>query len=286
MMAKHTVLVVTITLMSFLSGCATWAQHGVTAEHNEKYRIAITPIEVTADIEKAVDIMTPPHEITDEQELIHRQMQDVAGRLSGFLNSKLGESNYIEPVSVGGVNDNLPSAAPHTWSLDELQSLKTSRNIQAVLDVKLSGYGKIKKKWLTYLIGTGVVEGVVQGVLAAKLVKNTWVGIAVALEEIGQEILVWGGGSYLFNEHYAPVTLEAQLISTTDGRQIWSDTVFASVDKDAIKLLPEQDRKKKELQLNLTAKKAINELSEDINKEAKSNLNVDTGSLEEWDTEN
>lgn len=286
MIAKHTVLVVTITLMSFLSGCATWAQHGVTAEHNEKYRIAVTPIEVTADIEKAVDIMTPPPEITDEQELIHRQMQDVAGRLTGFLNSKLGESSYIEPVSVGGVNDNLPAAAPHTWRLDELQSLKTSRNIQAVLDVKLSGYGKIKKKWLTYLIGTGVVEGVVQGVLAAKLVKNTWVGIAVALEEIGQEILVWGGGSYLFNEHYAPVTLEAQLISTTDGKQIWSDTVFASVDKDAIKLLPEQDRKKKELQLNLTARKAINELSEDINKEAKSNLNVDTGSLEEWDTEN
>ena len=116
------------------------------------------------------------------------------------------------------------------------------------------------------------MEGVVQGVLAAKLTDNTWVGIAIALEEVGQEVLVGGGGSYLFNKHYAPVTLEAQLVSTLDGKPIWDDTVFVSVDKNAIEALPEEDRKKKEIQLNLTAKMALDELAADLDETAKSNL--------------
>ena len=118
------------------------------------------------------------------------------------------------------------------------------------------------------------MEGVVQGVLAAKLVDSTWVGIVIALEEIGQEVLVWGGGSYLFNKHYAPVTLEAQLISTLDGKPIWDDTVFVSVDKDAIEALPVEDRKKKEIQLNLTAKKALDELAGDLDEKTKNNLRI------------
>jgi hypothetical protein len=100
------------------------------------------------------------------------------------------------------------------------------------------------------------VESVVQGVLAAKLTNNTWVGIVVALEEAGQEALVWGGGSHLFNKHYAPVTLEEQLINNLDGKPIWDDTVFVSVDNKAIEALPEEKQKKKEIQLNLTAKKS------------------------------
>ena len=107
--------------------------------------------------------------------------------------------------------------------------------------------------------------------LIAKVVNNTWVGIAVGVEEIVQEILVWGGGSYLFNKHYSPVTLDAQLISTTDGKVIWDDMVFVSVDIKAIAKLPEEDRKKRDLHLMLTAKKAINELVSDINKKARRN---------------
>ena len=46
---------------------------------------------------------------------------------------------------------------PETFPEDpaELQKLKADRNIQAVLVVKLAGYGKLKKKWVTYLIGSG-----------------------------------------------------------------------------------------------------------------------------------
>jgi hypothetical protein len=264
-------------LVCLLSGCATWAQHGVTAGQNKKFRIALMPVEVTAEIGKISDIMTSPPAVADEKKFIQEQMQIVSDQLTHALHSRLSASSYVEIVPIEPSEADtiiLTPAAPQALSPEEFAKLKIGSDVQAVLLVKLSGYGKMKKKWLTYLIGTGVVEGVVQGVLAAKLVDSTWVGIVIALEEIGQEVLVWGGGSYLFNKHYAPVTLEAQLISTLDGKPIWDDTVFVSVDKDAIEALPVEDREKKEIQLNLTAKKALDELAGDLDEKAKSNLRI------------
>jgi hypothetical protein len=260
--------------VSLLSGCATWKHHGVVTDPDRKYHIEVLPVVVTADIEKVSDIMTPPKETTNEQALIKEQLQKVETQLTEFLNSRLGESNYIQIVPVKSALEHagiISSISPDNWNIEKLQKLNTDYGIQAVLAVNVAGYGKLEKKWLTFLIGSGIVEGVVQGVLAAKVVNNTWVGIAVGVEEIVQEILVWGGGSYLFSKHYSPVTLEAQLISTSDGKVIWDDTVFVSVDKRAIEKLPEEDREKRELHLILTAKKAINELVSDINKKARRN---------------
>lgn len=269
-------LLICILLACLFSGCATWAQHGVIAEDNNKFRIAVLPIEITAEIGKISDITTSPPDAVDENVFIQAQMKIIGEQLTRDLNTRLSESKYIEIIPIEpseGVANILTSAAPQAWSNEEFDKFKIGRDVQAVLLVRLVGYGKLKKKWLTYLIGIGVGEAVVQGVLAAKLVGNTSVGIVLAVVEVGQEILVWGGGSYLFNKLYAPVTLEVQLISTLDGKSIWDETVFVSVDKEAIEALPEEDRKKKEIQLNLTAKKALDELAGDLDKAAKSNSN-------------
>lgn len=259
------------------SGCATWAQHGVTAARNKKFRIAVLPIVVTAEIDKLSDIMTAAPVVADENKSVQTQMKNVAEQLSHDLNTRLHDTDSIEIVPLESPEidtDILASIAPPPWSPEEFDKLKIRHDVQAVLLVKLAGYGKMKKKWLTYLIGSGMVEAVVQGVLAAKLVHNTWVGIAFAVEEAGQEILVWGGGSYLFNKHYAPVTLEAELVSRSDGKSIWDDTVFVSVDKKAIEALAEEDRKKKQIQLYLTAKKALDEVASDLDKAAKRNIST------------
>ena len=271
---KSSTILTCFIMLSILSGCATWKQHGVITEQHKKFQIEVLPVEVTAKVEKISDIITPPTEITNEQVLIQEQLQKVEAQLTDYLNSRLSGSDYIQIVPVERAENHtgdIGSTITHEWSTDELHQLKTEHGVQAVLLVKVAGYGKLEKKWLTFLIGSGVVEGIVQGVVAAKVVNNTWVGIAVGVEEIVQEILVWGGGSYLFNKHYSPVTLDAQLISTTDGKVIWDDMVFVSVDIKAIAKLPEEDRKKRDLHLMLTAKKAINELVSDINKKARRN---------------
>ena len=275
MTTRLSTLLICILLATAFSGCATWAEHGLSNGHNKKFRIAVLPIEVTAQIKKISDITTSPSKATDENKAIQTQMKMVGEQLTRDLNSRLNESTYIEIVPIESneeVNRILTSEDSRTWSTEDFDKLKIGHDVQAGLLVKLAGYGKMKKKWLSYMIGLGVVEAVAQGILAAKLIDNTWVGIAFAVEEIAQEILVWGGGSYLFNKYYAPVTLEAQLISTVDGKSIWTDTVFVGVDKKAIEALPEEDRKKKENHLHLTAKKAFDELTSDLDKTAKRNL--------------
>lgn len=262
------------------TGCATWSQHGVNPGQDLKFRIAVAPIIDSAEVDKLSDIQTLVDEAVVDGKRVQSQMQNVTKQLEILLKHKLEESEYLElvPIHIQAVD-----AGQFEMNAETIQKIKAKYNVQAVLVVTLSGYGKIKRKWLTYLIATGVVEGVVQGYVAAKLVDNTWVGLVVALEEIGQEVLVWGGGSRLFNKYYSPVTLEARLISTTDAQAIWDDTIFASVDSDAIEKLPEQDRDKRELHLQLTAKKAINELIEELNDKARHNLNIENEVPDETD---
>lgn len=116
-----------------------------------------------------------------------------------------------------------------------------------------------------YLIGLGVVEGVVQGVVVGKAATG-WAGVAVA--EIAQEVLTWGGGAALSKIFYSPVTLEGCLVNTADGKVLWHDTAFASTDGKALKRLPEKERARKETQLALTVAKAEKELLDDLLKEA------------------
>ena len=92
------VVMCSFMLLLLLSGCATWGDHGVTVSRGEKFRIAILPLKVTAEVDKASDIMTPPTSVVDEGKLIRKQMRDVAVQLSGLVNSKLLESSYIDPV--------------------------------------------------------------------------------------------------------------------------------------------------------------------------------------------
>ncbi len=138
--------------------------------------------------------------------------------------------------------------------------------------VRLTGYGRLKREWIVWLIGSGVGEGVAQGVVVARATANAALGVAAMLEEIGQEVLTWGGGSHLFNEHYSPVILEGRLVSAADGKKLWSDTAFSSIDKKALKKLPPDEQKKKEVQLEVTAEKTERDLVGDLEQAVKKHL--------------
>ncbi len=264
-----------IFLICAVAGCATWVQHGVIARPEQKFRIAVLPVQTSVEIKKLSDIQTSSANVPNEKELIQEQIQKATEQLTRSLKSRLKGSPYFEVLSsqqADEASDIQKLDIPELWGTDELRKLGIGPDAQAVLLVTLSGYGKIKKKWITYLLGIGVVEAAVQGAIAAKLVDNIWVGIVIASEEIAQEYLIWGVGSDLYGRRYSPVTIEARLVSASDGKTIWEDTIFVSVDKKAIEALPEEERKKKEIQLKLTAEKAIAELVESLEKAAKKNL--------------
>lgn len=262
----HLRLLLCLLSLPVFPGCATWSHHGVQIDDNGKYPISVLPIEVTADIDRLADITTVTTPVADEGPSIQQALATAAQGFDASLAAKLartGRYTLIQrPPVITATAPPVPDATP--WSAADFANLAISADARAVLRVKLVGYGKLKKEWLHYLIGSGIAEGLAQGVIAARLVGNGWVGAAVALEEIIQEILTWGGGAYLFNAYYSPVILESELISTRDGTSIWSDSVFVSADKAAINELPAADREKKQLQLRLTGEKALDELCTDL----------------------
>jgi hypothetical protein len=203
-------------------------------------------------------------------------MQKITEDMTRSMETRLNAGPYFEVVPYEQVAE-VPAAqgvqsANAPLTPEQIKSLGTALNVRAVLVIRLSGYGRLKRRWVVYLIGTGVVEGVVWGAVVVGATKNVWVGLAVGLEEIAQEILTWGGGAFLFNRYYAPVTIEGELISTMNGKPVWSHTTFDSIDRKALNKLPEEERKKKEVQLKVTAEKAEQDLVENLEKAARKNL--------------
>ena len=194
-----------MVLSFFLTGCATWAGHGVTTLYHEKLRIAVLPVISEVEITKIKDIETVPEqgkEIVDEKVRIKQQMEKVTADMTRSIETRLNASPYFEVVPheqvAEAMADKVAQPVNAQFTTEQIKSLGVELNAHALLIIRLSGYGHLKNKWVVYLIGTGVAEGVVEGAVVGGATANVWVGTAVALEEIGQEILTWGGGAYLF----------------------------------------------------------------------------------------
>lgn len=154
---------------------------------------------------------------------------------------------------------------------EEFELVASTGQAEAVLAVDVGGWGKIKRSWFWWLIGTGAAEGAAQGVLLAQI-AGPWAGIGIAAEEVVQESLTWGGGTFLFNRIFTPVILDGKLYSVFSGDRVWTNTAFSRINRKALKKLPKEERKDKAVRLRLTAEKAAAELAKDLAASARRNL--------------
>jgi hypothetical protein len=249
-----------------LAGCASWPAHGVRPTPEGTYRIALPPVAVTARAAHLSDLTTvapPGPEGAAEDAAVRAVLARVGADTTRALADGLAASPLLEVVPAPPAT--LPPGA-------DPASAARAAGADAALVVDLSGYGRIKGRWIAYLIGSGAVEALVQGVVAGRVVGNPWVGVGVGLEEMGSELLTWGGGAWLFDAWYAPVTLEAKLVAAADGRTVWRDVVFVGIDRKGLKALPKAERERREVQLAVTAAKARGELVGDLERAARGRL--------------
>ncbi len=266
----------TVVLCGLLSGCVAWAAHGLSMRAPKRVRIAVLPVRDATGIKDLRDIesVTTRADGHAEPERVKERMAAVTAGITRALAVQLAESPYIEvipPVEVEraltGFSPPL-STAPSTAQAARLGAVL---NAQALLDVELAGYGKVKRSWLTFLIGTGMVEAVVQGWVVARA-ASTAAGTAVALEEAAQELLTWGGGAYVIQRHFLPVILRGRLLSTADGKVLWSDTAIKTLDRKGLQSLPAGKRHDRAAQLQRTTQRAVKELTADFCKKAAKEL--------------
>jgi len=118
-------------------------------------------------------------------------------------------------------------------------------------------------KWVLLMAGTGLIEGVAQGVATAGVTGNPVVGAGVAAEEIVSESLTWLGGAWLWNKYLAPVTLEGRMWRVRDRRLIWHEIQFAD-SSNLFRLLFGKKSPKKEKALAMSLKKAEDDLFGDL----------------------
>lgn len=237
------------------------------------------PVRVAVAIKRLKEIRSvskhekPP---LDEKASIREEMRQAADAVTSDIEAGLAASYFFEVVPDSDVRK-----ASQAAGLDASTAAPTSAQIeglgkvvgaQAVLVTQLSGYGAIKKQWLFYLIGSGLAEGLAQGVAVAAVVSNPWAAVGIGAEEAAQETAEWAGGAFLFGKWYSPVILESRLVSATDGKIVWSGTSLESSNSKAVKALPKEDRGKRELRLRLTARKAAEDIVKKIDKKAWTNL--------------
>jgi len=258
-----------------LAGCASWQAHGVVPDPAGAYRIVLLPVTVTAGARHLSDLETvapPAPEGTAERARIETALADAGAGLEADLRARLGASPRLDLVDADTTARALAAAGLGTGEGADPAAVARAAGADAALSVTLAGYGRIPGRWVGYLIGSGVVEGVAQGVIAQQVVGNFWVGLGVAAEEIASEVLTWGGAAWLFDAHYAPVALEARLDAARDGRRVWFDLTVVGIDRKGLKGLPPERRSRREVQLDLTAAKAAGELAGHLERAAKRRL--------------
>jgi len=235
-----------VVFLATATGCAGWSARHLP-KGSEPINLVLMPVELSLHVRHLVEIATPPAgglAKAAERAQVKETLAAVGETLHRDLLVRLDAAPGLTLVEEAAASRAAAMVGPWPDAASQRVAAARAAGAGAVMEVELLGYGRVPRRWLAYLIGSGVAEGVVQGVIAAQVVHNFWVALAVAAEEVTSETLTWGGGAFLFNAYYAPVTVRATLY---DGH-----TVFVPVDRKRLRHLPETERHRREPQLALT----------------------------------
>jgi hypothetical protein len=141
----------------------------------------------------------------------------------------------------------------------QIAQLRHAFGVEALLYGQIPAYGRTR---LLYpILGESLDIGAESLALG---VATGWNPVAI-LANVGFELLtstpLWFGGAYLFGWAFRPVTVEAWVLATADGREVWHTSVDRLVSRTILKTYPAAERSKKEIQLEATLRKAMQALA-------------------------
>lgn len=261
-------------LLILLSGCASWKKQGVSVIPPEKIRLAVLPLEMDFSVGSPADIATVAKSTataSERKKLAQAMKVRLNEELDKDFDTRVSSSYVFSPIPFADVEKALASLSLTTASAPspgQYQELARRLKADALLRVRVHGYGKIKTSWLMLLWASSFGEGAAQGVAIAAAAANAWAGAAVAAEEVLQEGFEWFGGGYLFDRFYSPVVLEGDLYSGKTGKNIWGWWFIDTDNKEAVKKLPKAEQKKKQVRLLLTFEKTRDDMMQKLEKVA------------------
>ncbi|SFV68756.1 hypothetical protein MNB_SV-14-178 [hydrothermal vent metagenome] len=242
-----------LTLVFFvllLSGCSSIAVHNPMVTNNKKMIELSYCVSSSSEMTKIKDVLTSE----ENKKVFNKNINDALKDISLKIESGIEHTEKLHIVILDKCIDN---------------SVALKQKTDLYLTIELSGYGSVKEEWKNMLIGAGIAEGVIQGIVVGVATSNPWLGVAVGAEEMTSEYLTWNGVDWIFGEAYAPVTLEGTLIDVKNNKIIWKDSSFIT---DNEEILSDEEKKDKSLQLKASLYKAEEELFSSLNEYLKNEI--------------
>jgi len=261
-----------------LGGCATWAKRGVGVRPPRKLSVAVLPARFAVRIRnlKEVEDVPPKERLSPAQEkkAVHEKVAELSRFVTDSFAGRLKDSYFFTPAdsaAVAGAMSALSLSTAARLGAPELKSLGKALKADAFLRVTVLGYGRIQRRWMFLLLGTGMVEGATQGIVVAEAAGSVPAALAVGGEEALQETVEDVGGVFLFDKFFTPVILKAELVSAKSGRVVWRWWALGDRNGKALKKLPKAERSKKSVRLRLVFEAARDKLVKDLEKAALKN---------------
>lgn len=254
---------VLLFLLLLSSACAT-APLPKTLSLDRPPRLGIIGFKVTAPVKRLSSIAQAPKGISKEEEstLLKEALRGIEDMATGELVAALEQESTILPVLVPeGLFGICPGERP---SPSQIQMLKEELGLDAIFYGEIPWYGKTR---LLYPILGEATDISAESILIG--LASHW-NFGLMFGNIGLELLtstpLWFGGFYLFGLAFRPVSIEAWVLSTEDGREIWQESVESILSRKILKTYPQAERSKKEVQLEASMREAIAKLSKSLSK--------------------
>lgn len=268
---RHTVIFILSLVLLTCSSC-TWFHSGTRPDVPiaERPKLAVVSFGMGIEISSLSSIKSVDEDLLPEQEatLVAEAVRDILQEARRLLHEQLEAGGQFRLVPLDDVDAAVrelaidPLEPPNS---EQLSSLRRQLDVDLVAGGVVQDYGKVRWQWLAAGILTDTTaESIVIGLATA------WNPVALGAN-IGFNLLtstpIWFGGGYLFGVALRPVRVEAWAVDTQSAKQVWDSTEVTVYARERLKELSQEDRKKKEAQLRVNLKKAMEALGDSLHEE-------------------
>ena len=255
-------------ICGIFGGCAwfqTRPQQEISME--ERPYVAVLPIGIEVKITNLSDVKSVEEDLSpeDEAQQLADALQQIRTDAQRLLQSRLAAGQRFrfapdEQVAAAVTTLELtPGVVPKT---DQLAYLRAQLGADLVIVGNILDYGKIRwQYWVPGLVVSMLTETLIVGAATG---FNPAFMAATAGSELLTDVPFWWGGAYIGGWAFRPVRVEASALDPLDGAVVWDETETAVYLWGRLKEVPEGERKKKEVQLGLNLKKAMEDIGDSL----------------------
>lgn len=223
-------------------------------------RLGIIGFKITAPIKKLKDIQTIEKDKTYpilEEEIRQREIEAKEFFIQ-YMRTYYKEVEVIDiPIEKVNWKKKL------NFSHNDLHRIRDEFQVDAVIAGEIPWYGKTNLVWPII----GFTADITIETLIIGLVTD-WNGPLI-VANLGWEVLtngpLWFGGAWLFGQAYKPVTVNVKMISLQREISEYEKEIEVTKSAHMLSKVPKNERKKIEIQLDASLKKAIKEVAIELN---------------------